>query len=129
MSQIVEWFAGVNALIGAWLVAIPFLFADVAGFETGFAFWNYLLVGGGILLLSGYSWWSADEDDPANTWASAGSALLGLWLIVLPFLTAGTGMAGWLMWNDVLVGTVVAILGGYNAYESTDYDRQRTATT
>jgi hypothetical protein len=122
MSEIVEWLAGVNALLGAWLVAIPFVFAGAPGMGTGFAFWNYILVGGAIFLLSGYNWWVADEDDPGSTWAAVGSALLGLWMIVVPFLTT-VSAGGLLLWNDIIVGAIVAILAGYNAYEARDYDR------
>ena len=127
MSEIVEWLAGVNALLGAWLVAIPFLFADALGAGTGFAFWNYVLVGGGILALSGYNWWAAEDDDPGSTWAAIGSAILGLWMIALPFVT-GAAADGWLVWNDVVVGAVVAILAAYNAYEAADYERETVET-
>lgn len=127
MSETVEWLAGVNALLGAWLVAIPFLFSDAPGMGTGFAFWNYVLVGGGILVLSGYNWWVADDDDPGSSWAAAGSAILGLWLIVVPFLT-DVAAGGWLLWNDIIVGALVAIMAGYNAYEANDYDRETVET-
>lgn len=129
MSDTAKWLSGANALLGAWLVAIPFLFADLAGMETGFAFWNYVIVGGGILAFSGYNFWAtADDDQTASAGAAVGSAILGLWLIVLPFVTQ-VSAGGWLLWNDVVVGALVAGFAGYNAYETTDYDRETVTTT
>lgn len=128
MSDTRKWLAGVNALLGAWLVAIPFLFADVAGMETGFAFWNYIIVGGGILAFSGYNFWQINDDQSANAGAAVGSAILGLWVIVVPFVTQ-VAAGGWLLWNDVIVGALVAGLAGYNAYEAADYGSETVSTT
>lgn len=128
MNESSKWLAGANALIGAWLVAIPFLFAGAAGMGTGFAFWNYVVVGGGILAFSGYNVWAIAQDRPASAAAAVGSAILGLWLIATPFVTQ-VAAGGWLLWNDVIVGALVAGLAGYNAYESTDYGRETVSTT
>jgi hypothetical protein len=40
-------------------------------------------------------------------------ALLGLWVLVAPFVF-GVGAAA--MWNDVIVGAAITGLGGYNGY-------------
>ncbi|MFB6165904.1 MAG: SPW repeat protein [Haloarculaceae archaeon] len=127
MSEIVEWLAGINTILGAWLVAVPFVFADAVGLGTGFAFWNYIVVGAAIVVLSGYDWWVADDDHPGNSWAAGGSAILGLWIFITPFVTAA-GVSGLLLWNDVIVGGIVAVLAGYNAYESSTYDTTVTET-
>jgi hypothetical protein len=49
-------------------------------------------------------------------WLSAANATLGLWLIVAPFVLA-TSTAG--MWNDVVIGLVIATVGTYNYYLTT----------
>ncbi|WP_101295524.1 SPW repeat domain-containing protein [Halegenticoccus soli] len=49
-------------------------------------------------------------------WLSAANALLGLWLIVAPFIYSTTS-AG--LWNDVIVGALVASIGAYNYYLTT----------
>ena len=128
MNESSKWLAGANALLGAWLVAIPFLFANVAGMGTGFAFWNYVIVGGGILAFSGYNLWALADDRPASVGAAVGSVILGLWLIATPFVTQ-VAAGGWLLWNDVIVGAIVAGLAGYNAYEAADYDSGTVSTT
>ena len=128
MSETVEWLAGVNAILGAWLIAIPFIFTGEATFWTGFAFWNYVLVGGGIVLFSGYNWWSADESDAGSEWAAAGSVILGLWMIVLPFVT-NISAERLFIWNDVLVGAAVAILAGYNVLVTYGEKSTSQATT
>jgi hypothetical protein len=87
MSTTVEWLAGVNAILGAWSIAAPFVFTGAAELWTGFTSWSYALVGGLIVLFSGYNWWIADDDDAGSEWAAGGTAILGLWTIVFPFVT------------------------------------------
>lgn len=122
MSKIVKWLAGLNALLGAWLIAVPFIFEV----ESDIGMWNHIIVGAAILVLSGYNAMQADEDDPGSTWAAAGSSLLGLWMIVAPFLfTVGDPIV---FWNDIVVGIVVAVLAAYNAYEAQDYEATAEVT-
>lgn len=46
-------------------------------------------------------------------WFAGLNALLGLWLIVAPFVfQPGTAA----LWNDVVVGALIALFGGYNTY-------------
>ncbi|SFC51532.1 SPW repeat-containing protein [Halobiforma haloterrestris] len=49
--------------------------------------------------------------DATTRLAASGNYLLGCWLITAAFVFAASGIA---RWNDVLVGTVVAIVAGYN---------------
>lgn len=123
MSDIVEWFGGLNALLGAWLIALPFVF-EVGG---GFEFWNYLVVGAGILALSGYNTWesAADEDESGSSWPAVGSLVLGAWLVLTPFVfEVGSRVV---FWNDVVVGLVVATLAAFDAYEARASDSEPTA--
>lgn len=127
MSDIVEWLSGVNAVLGAWLIAVPFVIRG-AEFATDFAFWNYALVGGGILVLSAYNAWIADADDPGNRWAAVGTGLLGLWLVVVPHLTE-IAISGWLLWHDGTVGLLIALISGYVAYQGSEYAYTRREHT
>jgi hypothetical protein len=128
MSEIVEWLAGVNLALGAWLVAIPFVLPESVAMATGFAFWNYVLVGAGIAVLSGYNWWAADDIEPGSVLAAAGSAVLGLWMLAVPYLTE-LRVDGWLLWNDLIVGAIVAVLGAYSAYEAMEFEGETVHTT
>lgn len=40
--------------------------------------------------------------------------MLGLWLIAAPFVLGVTGSS---LWNAVIVGVIIASLGGYNWYQ------------
>lgn len=112
MGDTVEWFGGFNALLGAWLVAFPF----VAGVEGGLHFWNYVLVGAGILALSGYNAWVGYEGDAGSSWAAAGSLALGAWLVATPFVFGVS--YGFVFWNDVVVGMLVAAAAAFDVYDA-----------
>jgi hypothetical protein len=49
-------------------------------------------------------------------WLAGTNALLGLWLVVAPFVLA-TSTAG--LWNDVVLGLIIASVGTYNYYLTT----------
>jgi hypothetical protein len=57
-------------------------------------------------------------------WLAGTNALLGLWLIVAPFVLA-TSTAG--LWNDVVFGLVIASVGTYNYYLTTQGREVSTA--
>jgi ABC-type nickel/cobalt efflux system permease component RcnA len=50
-------------------------------------------------------------------WISALVALLGLWLVVEPFLFEMTAVN---FWNDIIVGLALIALGAYNYYRRAD---------
>ena len=62
--------------------------------------------------------------DATTRLAAGGNCLLGCWLIAATVVFAASGVA---RWNDVLVGTVVAIVAGYN-YASVRSQRPASAT-
>lgn len=64
-----------------------------------------------------------ETDDGADTgakWASAATALLGLWMVVIPTFFWGADGADF--WNDLVVGAAIVALAAYSYYESTDDD-------
>lgn len=119
MSETHRWLGGIDLVVGAWVFVSAFAFAMV-----GASFWNNVVVGAAIFVLSGYSAYEASESEPGNMWTSGLSGLLGLWMIVAPFVYGSAGIA---LWSDVLSGIVVAVLAGYNAYEASE--SAGTATT
>lgn len=113
--------SAVVALVGAWIVISAFLYSPPAA-----NFWNDVIVGSAIGIVAGYNAVRTDEVEGINTGAAALVALLGLWMVVAPFLfevlTDGA------FWSDVVSGAIVAVLAGYNAYQGRETERPaRTA--
>ena len=59
------------------------------------------------------------DTNPAERgkWVSALVALIGLWLIVEPFLFE---MNAANFWNDIIIGVALVVLGAYNYYRRAD---------
>ncbi len=97
------------AAVGAWEVAAPFVLGATA--TTAFLA-DAIIVGAALVVLGA---WAALSDqqgtDRALDWINA---LVGVWLIAAPFVLGYTGVAG-ALWNDVIVGIAVAVLGGWAA--------------
>lgn len=110
VSTTTKWLAGLNALLGLWLIAAPFVF-DV---PTA-AMWNAVIVGGLIAVLGGYNYYLTTQDQEVSVSVAGLNGLLGLWVIAAPFVfQPGTAA----LYNDVFVGALVAIFGGYNAFKA-----------
>jgi hypothetical protein len=100
------------ALCGLWEfgdIALPFVigFDDVRSFV-----WNHILVGL-ILMLAGTRAALTGDVRTARTmdWVAA---VTGVWLIIATFLLRDlTITAG--LWNDLIVGVIVVILGVWSA--------------
>ena len=113
--------SAVTALIGGWIVVGAFVFAPIPAAN----FWNDIVVGAAIGIIAGYNAFKADDLEGINTGAAALVALLGLWMVVAPFVFETTGAVSF--WSDVISGALVAVLAGYNAYRSRGVER-RTPT-
>lgn len=50
-------------------------------------------------------------------WSSWLAALVGLWVLVSPFVLTGTIASGTAMWSNVVAGVLVLVLAAYGAYE------------
>ncbi|UPW01192.1 SPW repeat protein [Halorussus gelatinilyticus] len=110
-----------TALVGGWIVLSAFLYSPPAA-----NFWNDIIVGAAIGVIAGYNAVRADDRESVNTGAASLVALLGLWMVVAPFVfeTAFEGA----FWSDVVSGALVAVLAGYNVYQSRGTERRtRTA--
>lgn len=103
-----KWLAGLNGLLGLWLIAVPFVFS-----VTTNAMWNAIVIGILIAALGGYNFYLTTRDEEVNATATGANTLLGLWVVVAPFVfNPGTTA----LYNDVIVGALVAIFAGYNTY-------------
>jgi hypothetical protein len=114
------YISAMTALIGAWIVLSAFAYAPPAA-----NFWNDIIVGAAIGIIAGYNAIKADDIEGVNTGAASLVALLGLWMIIAPFIfevfTDGA------FWSDVVSGLLVAALAGYNAYQSREAERPTRA--
>ena len=110
--KVLSW---IIALFGLWEAGdIAALFVPGFGSIPVFV-WNHILVGM-ILVIVGV--WAAltGDADTAKTmnWIAAGA---GLWLIISSFIlrypVQGAGL-----WNDVIVGVIVSVLGVWSVLAS-----------
>lgn len=100
-----------NFVLGLWLVLAPFaLFYS----GTSAAVWEDIIVG---LLIAVFAFWRAygpeTEGMKGVSWVVA---VLGVWSIIAPFAFGYSGETV-AVWNDVVVGLVVAALATYRALE------------
>ena len=114
------WISALIALLGGWLVASAFLFDPPAA-----NFWNDIIVGAAIGIIAGYNAIKTDDYETVSTGAASLVALLGLWMVIAPFIFETVTQVAF--WSDIITGALVAALGAYNAYQSRSTAR-RTAT-
>ena len=78
--------------------------------------WDAILLGIALVILAG---WAALSNQASTvkllSWINA---VLGVWLIVAPFIVqyANVGAA---LWNDIIVGILVGVLAGWAALTRT----------
>ncbi len=73
--------------------------------------WNDVIVGLSIATIAGYNYFREANGRPASRASAATNTVLGLWLIAAPFVF---GIDGTLLWNDVIVGSMITLFAGYN---------------
>lgn len=109
--------SAVTALIGGWIVISAFLYSPPAA-----NFWNDVIVGAAIGIIAGYNAFKTSDVEGINTGAASLVALLGLWMIIAPFVFEVFTDAAF--WSDVVSGALVAVLAGYNAYQARSTERR-----
>lgn len=99
--------SGLNIIAAIWLILSPFL---LGYYELQAAIWNDIIVG---VIVLGLGWARVANPfyAPGFSWANA---VLGLWLILAPFALNYSAMPTPL-WNDVIVGVVIAALATWSA--------------
>lgn len=102
--------SGLNIIAGIWTIISPWVY----GFNNGVGnVWNSVIVGIIIAIFAAIRFFGA----AGAVWLSWINALLGIWLILSPWIygfTANTGR----MWNSIIVGICVLILGVWSAVAS-----------
>ncbi len=97
--------SGVNVLLGIWLIIAPFVFAFTAA-----AFWNNVAVGVFVLLLAATRVSRPTASTKAASWTKA---IIGIWLIIAPFVLDYLSLGEF--WDDISVGVLLLILASWSA--------------
>src|ERR1051326_5016395 len=95
----------VNVLLGIWVIISPFVvqFARLPA-----AMWNNVIVGIVIAILA-----LIHSSIPRQAGWSWANVILGIWLIISPFALGAMTTA--ILWNNIILGIVIAIVASANA--------------
>lgn len=97
----------VEVVLGIWLVICPFVleFSDVT-----MAVWNSVLLGLAVVIFASIK---TSEEGKKLNWPSWINLLIGIWLIMSPFMLqfSDNNRA---YWNTLVLGVVLAILSIWN---------------
>jgi hypothetical protein len=111
-----RWASGLNVLVGLWLLISPFVLGFSAPTNVPFrpsAMWNDIILGIVIAIIAAIRFFGAYQ----ATWLSWLNVILGIWVIVSPWVL-GFSSTPTPMWDNVIVGIVVVILGIWAAVTS-----------
>jgi len=92
-----------NVLLGIWVIISPF----VLGVHTPKGIWNNVVVGALVGILAVIRW---SMHQQGWSWLNM---ILGIWLVISPFVLFLSGAA---MWNNAILGIIVAALALTNTY-------------
>lgn len=109
ISQI-RWMSGLNIILGIWVAISPWML----GFTTSASKLNSVIFGSVIIIFG-----LIREFLPRTNWSSWINFLVGIWLIVSPFILQLNGSAAY--WNLVIIGIIVA----FNSYANANTDAVR----
>ena len=105
-AKLLNW---IIAIGGVWEVLAPFILSYSA---TKSAMWDAIIIGVVLVILGAWAGLaSASSTVKALSWVNA---VLGLWLIIAPFILAYSGVTA-AMWNDIIVGIIIVVLGVWAA--------------
>ena len=97
------------AVVGLWEIIAPFVFGMTA--TTAFL-WDAIIVGLALLVFG--AWAALANDENTIKYLSWINAVLGLWLVIAPFVLSYSSAAA-AMWNDIIIGLVALVLGVWAA--------------
>lgn len=108
MDSQVKVASGLNVLFGLWLIISPF----VMGFSalSTAAMWDAIIVGIIVAVLAAIRFFNTDSSS-ALSWINA---LLGIWMIISPWIFGVAGMTG-ALWDFIIVGIAFLVFGVWSA--------------
>lgn len=105
-----RWQDWVTALAGAWVFLSPWIVATMAPDALGsVAIWNHYVIGLAIIVLALAALFAF------RVWEEWIAAVLGAWLIASPWLFGFSSSLPFTV-SDVLVGAIVVLLSGWQAF-------------
>ncbi len=115
MNQDVKVLSWITVVLGVWLIIAPFIITV----PSMVAMWNSIIVGVIVLVLS----WIRAANPTSSPGLSWINAILGLWLIVAPFVLRMASSTSF-RWNDIVLGIAVIVFSVWAALAT----RMRTTT-
>jgi len=103
------WASGVNIIAAIWLIVAPF----ILGYHMLAVRTNDVIIGIAVGVLALIRVLSYSH---RTSWLSSINGILGVWLIIAPFVLSYTMLTD--VWNDVIAGVVIAILAFYSASQT-----------
>ena len=98
MEQQTRWQDWINVLFGVWLFVSPW----VLGFShIGAAAWNAYILGVAVFVFAVIALFSP------QIWEEWINLILGIWLIISPFILAYAAQHPVAMWNSIIMGILV----------------------
>ncbi len=108
-QQDVKVLSWITVILGVWLIIAPFILT----FPSTVAMWNSIIVGVIVLVLS----WIRAANPATSPGLSWINAILGLWLIVAPFVMSMASSTS-TRWNDIVLGIAVIVFSVWAALAS-----------
>lgn len=111
-----HWQDCINALLGLWVFTSPWvlqhpMISEAARDNAGdLAMWNLWIVGVAVAFLAIVAL------ALFNPWEEWLNLVLGVWLLVSPWLLGFSASAA-LLWNAVIVGTLIVVFAGWTLIE------------
>jgi len=100
--------SGLNFLAGVWIIISAWVYGAI--YTSGSA-WNSIIVGIVIAVLAAIRFF-APRSAVGLSWINA---LLGIWMIISPWVYGYAATSAGRMWNSVIFGIIVLILGVWSA--------------
>jgi len=98
--QTKRWQDWVMLVLGAWLFISPFWMAAYASTQS-VAAWNAYVLGVLVVICA---WWALAAP---QTWQEWVNLVLGIWLIIAPFVLAFYRNESGAAWNSVILGVLI----------------------
>ena len=111
----VRFASGLNFLAGVYVAIAGWIGATNPG-----NMWNSIIFGIVVAILA-----ASRFSGSAGPWASWVDALIGVWLIVSPWVYGYSG-SRW-EWNSIVIGIIMAVLGTWSALASDTADTPTVA--
>lgn len=100
--------SGLSLLAGLWIIISAWVFGDI--YTSGNA-WNSIVIGAVIAVSSAIRFFSP-RSAVGLSWINA---LLGIWMIISPWVYGYASTNEARTWNSVIFGMIVLILGVWSA--------------